>query len=348
MARSLASTWVPGVAPPPEQELIDALAPMAVAAAHPAHRVLYSWTSQEQADELRRTRRLLTKGPAASALSLYDTTIWGLYETDDIARALFNPPFHRQRYAWPHPWATRLGGDEKPYGDALVRITLKPEALVVTLRSGGTANPDWAFFDMQNRMVPPAEGRARMASVAAVYHAHEAPEGAPRATVFREYVVCNESMVESWELSTEPVAAELERDLHAVDLMARFAGGRADWFRRVGPFQPSDPSRGAWLAPGTAQSAEASYVRALAFANERYWPLATHLEELRASLRAARQTGEPLAFRPRVAPPTLPRPLPIRKAVRKPNCVSHDTFDTCVQHFSMPCRDGSGRVVQCR
>jgi hypothetical protein len=130
------------------------------------------------------------------------------------------------RFAWPVPWATLHGPAGESYGDALVLVTLRPEAVVVSFRRS-----DGRFLRIETLAHEPVSLTAlraqpeRLAAVFFVDDVHER-ERAP----YREYVLVNEAMIESFEVGTELVR----------DAALRMAGE----LRRVALVVPQPPAVG--------------------------------------------------------------------------------------------------------
>jgi hypothetical protein len=346
-----ASSWsvVPLSVPPTAEEFLATFRPMQVAHDAPIPRVLYSWTTREQAEALRRNRRLLVKGAEDPTVSVYDASLWEVYSKDRLARLLFNPPFLLHRYAWPHAWGTRLGGDETSYGDELIRMTLKEDALIAAFLPHAPAAARWTVFDLQGRRLPEAEALKKASKIAAVYHVHKATGS---EASFREFIVCNETMVASWALATDDIRAQLVRERAALSLWRRAQSDARPGIPPEGfPHWTGDLPGAAW-ASAPQRGAEAIYESALAFASKRYQPTTTVAEELLASLGALKIEGAPLEHRPdlpelrlgALPPPLLSLP-PKRICVRgtmvgEVNCYMEDAN-------LRPCRDERGWVIYC-
>ena len=100
-----------------------------------ARRTLYTWTTTEQIDELRRTGILLSRSESpAHGTSYAEQVLDALARRGDPTALLVYPTgYAKARHAWASPWATRAGWPDEQYGDQLVRITLKREAIVLAL-----------------------------------------------------------------------------------------------------------------------------------------------------------------------------------------------------------------------
>jgi hypothetical protein len=81
----------------------------------PAQRVLYSWTTAEQIAELRRDRVLLTHtetaglGRGYAFTSIDALAARGSSSSHKLLGRLSQELFLKARFAWPHPWAARMG-----------------------------------------------------------------------------------------------------------------------------------------------------------------------------------------------------------------------------------------------
>lgn len=204
-------------APEAPEEPRQLLAPLALDSRQPARRTLFSWTTKEQAEELAKTRKLLVKNASdARAPSPFEESLKrrGSPVGSRLSTLLTRPPLDRRRYAFPSPVGWALGVEGKPYGSALLRITLRPDAILLIL--DGAPDPELAPFravNAEGARVAAAEIERQPRRVAAVFH--ESTD--PRGVSFREYVVVNEGMVESWALGTEDIEAELTRDRQTLE-----------------------------------------------------------------------------------------------------------------------------------
>lgn len=272
----------------------EKLRPYVVAHARAARRTLYTWTTRAQVEELARDRVLLTRtespvhGPAYSDQVIAARAAAG----DRLAALLRTSAFARARHAWPAPFATLLGWPGETYGDELVRVDLKAEAWIAKLR---TSAKDWEIVDLDDRPVPLEEVLKSPARLAVVYFVQDTPRPVSKMATygpmtldrppFREYVICNESMIERWSVGTAEIARELTLEADAIDALRRhFMANRADapplhaWSAQMaGSIWPAGPSDG---------SPVAIYEGTLAFANELYQPSAEALAALAERLRA--------------------------------------------------------------
>ncbi len=197
-------------------------------------------------------------GRAAFAVRLARLPARGEAVRGALADLLSNDArFLRRRYAWSAGYATVLGLSAKRYGNELVAVRLRPDALVVALTP--ERDPPISVRDLEQNEVSLDRARAEVGRIGAVYHVRT---GKDVPTPFREYVLVNEATIERWAVGTPDVHAEID----AEEALLRDLGGAA---RR-------HTSR---RAPGAVRGLEArrrrSPLRALwegtlAFQNDRY------------------------------------------------------------------------------
>ena len=279
--------------------LVAALAADGVSPDRVARRTLYTWTTSDQVAELVHTNRLLVRDTSPRYGSSYvDYVVHALAaQGEPIAQLLDTTTYAKARFAWVSPWPTRLGFPGETYGNELIRVTLRPEAIVLAL---STATGTFEAFALDGTRVdhidPPR--------IAALYFVSDATRPAARGvpapqTTYREYVLCNESMIESWEVGTADVRATLDHDANVVDEMARYLRGH--------PGVP--PLADTWRASGPASGIAPAYAAALALDSPSYRDPA-HLATLARDLRvpaAAAASGKPTSTFPGVG---AARPAP--------------------------------------
>jgi hypothetical protein len=190
-----------------------------------ARRTLYSWTTAEQIDELRKTRRVLVRDESpVNGASYVDQVLYVLsLRGDPVAQKIYTTPFARMRFAWPSMWATRAGWPAEQYGDQLIRITLKPDAWIAYL---STATGAFVIHDLKDEVVPQDAVLAKPERIAAIYFVSDASvpaaAGIPRpASSFREYALCNESMIEWYEVGTARLSQEVDQAISLIETLAR-------------------------------------------------------------------------------------------------------------------------------
>lgn len=270
----------------------------------PVRRVLYTWTTGAQIDELAKSEVLLSRSESATyGPSGFDRVLADRPPGDALARLLRNEAYAKKRFAWPAPWATVSGLAGTPYGDRLVRIELGDDAIVLrhVLSSGA-----WDGFDMKGGRVDEATILAHPERLAAVYFVSDVSE--PGRPAFREYVLLNESQIAAWsygdgadEKLLVDAAGMLER------LPAAPPGDLEAWTRALHTRWQS--SRG---GSGSCD-VYAAWSSTLAFATPDHAPERTRLDAIVRRLRAAPRSTPPKTHRPATKFALTyhpPRPLP--------------------------------------
>jgi hypothetical protein len=285
-------------------DLMRRLAAEAVSSSKFARRTLYTWTTSEQVTALGVDRRLLVRDESpTNGASYIDQVLHKLAAKDKLAALLYTAPFAKMRFAWPTMWPTRAGWPNEHYGDELIRITLKPEAWIVHLT---TATGTFVVHDMQDAVVPIETVLADPKRIAAIYFVSDnsvtpAP-GFPRPhSGFREYALCNESMIEWYEVGTARVAKELDQAIALVESLTKLAGKTTD----------TAVAR-AW--DGSPTEVVGAYHATLALDSPNYELRRDALEELIALLRASRPQASRGAIKG--APTAVFAPGPPRKPPR--------------------------------
>jgi hypothetical protein len=267
--------------------------------ASPARRVLYSWTTSEQVEELRRDRVLLTRSETAGLgrgyafTSIDELAARGTEPGNQLLLRLSSELFTKVRYAWPNAWATRMGWPGEDYGDRLLRIVLRPEAWIVVVRD----RVGMVVIDMNNEIVPVEQALAQSHRIGAVFFYRVDIEGQNTfsrcAGGYREFIVGNEAMVEEWSLGTEQIHDQLEEDAALIE-------GLLESVRE----HPST------IAPATFNESVVcqwdnqpfskldTYVRCLSLPSENYAPLPAQLAALAEALRSANFDPDPLVVKP--------------------------------------------------
>ena len=245
----------------------------------PARLELYSWTTDAQASALRADRVLFSQngddglGPGYALMYLRQlaaSEAAGL-ELGKLASVLSGELFAKPRYAWPEPWATRMGWPGENYGGQLLRIVLKPEAWVVVVRSGTLA-----VTDAQNKPVSWADALANPTRLGAIFYQRDGSAGGPQCGSFqnggngyREFVLGNLAMVEEWSLGTQKVLDRLQANIE--QLTRFFEQARACPAVGASASSWNASVSCSWDAPsGGPYSEQVAYEQALAIPSENY------------------------------------------------------------------------------
>lgn len=257
----------------------------------PLPRALFTWTTEEQTRALRRTKKLLVRSTSPTKGPDFFQRVLSVHARGGnvIADALLDPRFRKARFAWPAAWATVRGFPGESYGDRLVRVVLDPNALVVEhVRSTGT----FRILDLSGRPQPDTAITSRTSQIAAVVFVNDLPAGAKGAadgletpSTYREIVLVNEAMIETWEIGTEAVRDEIARGRALAEQVLARASEEGDappvarWLGSLpAAFGGAKPDPSDWRA---------HYAAALALGSPHYRPAPDELRALVAALAAA-------------------------------------------------------------
>ena len=193
------SASVSSPAAAPKVDVASELAERTVGGKPKAHRVLYSWTTQKQLEELQAGSPLLsressqTRGHAAFDDFLSSEAARG----SDVGKLLFSEGFKKKRFAWPSPFATVTGEGDGSYGNVLLEIELRSEAWILDYGSGTVLGVDGSKGTLTDLHNHPDR-------LAAVLYLGEG---------YREIVIVNEKMVARWSAGAAPeVIQALRKD----------------------------------------------------------------------------------------------------------------------------------------
>jgi hypothetical protein len=229
-----------------------------------ARRDLFTWTTATQVDAMRSSRVLLVA--TANAGGPPSPFVWlaaRLSRRPGPAGALgallsSDPRFLRRRYAWTAGFATVLGLSGKRYGNELVAVRLRADALVVALAP--ERNPPVAVRDLAQHEVPLDRALDQAGRIGAVYHVRT---GKDVPTPFREYVLVNEAAIERWAVGTPDVLAEVEAEAALLRDLQAALGTSPPGLRQGGTFD-------AWWHVDASGPLRDLWEGALAFRNDRY------------------------------------------------------------------------------
>ncbi len=307
---SNAATPKPRAAGPVCQDPFLALDAGAVTHVRWARRELWSWTKTSGAEAIAREKRFLrykihTEAPDDSFYDLH------VRRSGDAALSvlLTKPPFDMNRYAWATPWGAADGLDDEQYGDQLIHVVLRADAVIarfVPLTEGegdapDAANPfraglpEWTFATVDGTEVSRAEVLAHPGRLAAVFHVcvNRDPD-LGRYVGYREYVLTNEAAIERWEIGGPPAVSAL--DASSALLRALLDSGA------VPPLRDDDDrflakhvlARATWTNGFGALSLEERWLLTLPFPRSQY----RDLPRLLAKVDAARTHQGPLLSSP--------------------------------------------------
>jgi hypothetical protein len=251
-----------------------------------AFRTIYTWTTAEQVEQLKAGGKLLVREESPElGLSYFEQYVRMRADAgDSIAQLLDTTTFAKQRFGWTHPWATRLGYAGESYGDQLIGVTLRDDAYVLFIKDNG-ATMEAQMFTGTSVLL--ADVRAHPERIGAVYFVTGS---------FREYVLCNEAMIESWSVGTTDVTSLVALESAALDQLAHEVRASPSDMEVVRPLY-----------------------NALAFTGSGFAPTPEHLEQIAKALRAStaravvegKGTTTFAGIGPRRPPPKV-RPAPPR------------------------------------
>ena len=281
----------------PQQLPVGFLSDQKVSSEQPQLRVLYSWTTQEQYDQLRAGGELLTRtesptqGPGLIRQVLADLAAGG----NELAQALTTPEFQKARYAWPNPWATLVGWEDESYGDRLIRVELREDAWLVVLNGA-----EFQIFDLSGAQVASADALANPQRIGAVFHVHVTDDlfcggsfTRGGSGSFREYFLPNAAMIASWSLDTQEMRERLVADR---ELLALYRDYQQTPLAET-PYSfetwASCNWQGGWGGSGGPLDA---YVHAMAVASPLYNPSVENLNVLIEALDHAVALFDPVPF----------------------------------------------------
>jgi hypothetical protein len=255
-------------------------------------RVLYTWTTPEAVTGVRATRQLLVATASSGTfVSPFNRVLAKLATAKGATGALAgllatHPALVRRRYAWPTPFATVMGVGPRTYGNALIRIELRPQAWIA--RFDPNAVEPFAIVDAAGARVDPAAVLAEPERLAAIFHVRTE---AAQSVRFREYVVCSAAMVASWSVATPAIRDELASEVELIRALR-------DWIDILPADETVLPASRAWARVPTSDDPATLWRAALAFDNRRYRLRKRQLDALLAALAAYDPAGPPLVVAP--------------------------------------------------
>jgi hypothetical protein len=257
-----------------------------------ARRDLVSWTTPPQVDAMRASRVLLVAtanmgGPPSPFVWLVSRLARRSGPAGALAGVLANDPrFLRRRYAWSAGYPTVLGLSGKRYGNELVAVRLRADALVVALAP--ERDPPVSVRDLDQNEIPLDRARDEAGRIGAVYHVRTGTDVPAR---FREYVLVNEAAIERWAVGTPDVHAEIE----AEEALLR------DLQAQLGPSPPAARAPrplAAWRHLDAASPLRALWEGTLAFPSDRYVLDAERLAVTLSALAEYDRSAPELEVRP--------------------------------------------------
>ncbi len=194
---------------------------------------LYSWTTRENALALRRERTILvataTSGDGPTPFNRALKTVAKRSDAHGAVASLLreHKNLQRRRYAWTSPFATARPRGKRSYGTHLIRIRLRKEGWTGHFEPG--KRKPFRFVNASGDAIPLAKVLERPEKIAAIFHTRK-PPAVPEA--FREYVLCNRDMIQSWSIGTKKIAERVRQESTMLRTLALFKRVRGRAFRR--------------------------------------------------------------------------------------------------------------------
>ncbi len=197
--------------------------------------ILYSWTTQEQADQIKTEQKVLIKGRGINEISFFEDSLRSKrFVNHPLAKVLREEQFQNKRFSWTNSWAICNG--EKNYGNVLLKMTLKDSALICRVNP---FYPDSAqLIDKKGNVIPMNEIDSIKNRIAAVYYINDQykqirytkvyptfqeisnmSEKLPEQYFYREYIVINEDMIESVDYYSIELLNELKKEIEFLELL---------------------------------------------------------------------------------------------------------------------------------
>ena len=276
---------------------------------------LYSWTTKEQAEEMRKTKVLLSRTESPQhGPSMYDVAMQQAADHGDTVAALLRKEgFQKARFAWTSAWATRMAWPGESYGDVLLAIDVRTGAYVA---KHDPASGTWDVVTTDGTPVGIPELLAHPERLGAVLFESDGTGGAP---AYREFVLCNEAQIESFSFGMATELDELESEITGIETTAKALRANP----QVAGVVPRNQVTAAWHDPLLTAPVDPPgkmrrvYLANVAFDNDAYVFTPEKLDAIAASLKAAKSmppsgsvfTGAAKFAGPgATAPPPRPKP----------------------------------------
>jgi hypothetical protein len=260
--------------------------------------VIWSWTTAEQAAEIRRDGILFTResSPTLGKGLLFDVLDARAAAGDAAAARLTGTELAKGRFGWHNPWATILGaGPGETYGLELLRIEMRPDTWFARLRA---SQPGIDFVDTAGKAIATAAALASFERVGGILFENDVPSSPVAGcwtgsngggAIYREIYVGNEAQMATFSHRTSAILATI--DGHIAELTSLQSYLLATNVR--GPTAPCDVGGvNAFVHPEPTTSV-GRYRASLAFATTAYGPDAASVGAIIAELQRARFVPDP-------------------------------------------------------
>ncbi len=198
----------------------------------------YSWTTDEQINLIKTSKKVLIKSRGSNEVSIYQKSIESKpYSTQPLAKILRQEKFQKKRFAWTSAWPICSG--ERDYGGRLLKIKLKDEALICII------NPFYPgltrVLDKSGREYSMEEADSLQHRIAAVHYINDIYQKKRHTVVahtsyipnkdfqqhleenfYREYVLINEDMIEMVDHTADHMLAKLQEELDFLEQLLRY------------------------------------------------------------------------------------------------------------------------------
>ena len=204
----------------------------------------YSWTTPDQIDGLKNGDDFLSRSESpTNGKALYDIILSDTaFDKFPMATILRREQFAKKRFAWVDGWATIMGWEGENYGNQLLKIHLKDSAIIVAFLPYQCAvnvnkGKYFSYSDVKGKPLTEEFALAHTNRIAAIYFC--ADKNGSRTEVigsygkgkkysdikirYREYVICNEQMIDTWESGTENVLSEIKNEKKFLNELGSYA-----------------------------------------------------------------------------------------------------------------------------
>ena len=301
-APSTPSPGTPFTPPPPDPGI--GFAPVRNDAPPPV--IVWSWTTPEQAAEVRAGKVLFTveSSPTMGRGYLFDVLQQRADAGDAVAARLVGPELLKGRFGWSNPWATVRGAtDGESYGLELLAITMKRDTLYARVTASGG---DITFVDGAGKDVASDAALAAYDRVGGILFHNDVDSNKVCGTlgvigsgsgggamIYREIYLGNEAQIASFSHRTQDILDAITKsqaDLVALrDALQQAATTTLQWQCRASL---------EWAFGAPPSSSVDRYLASLAFATPLYTPTAANLSALVAELEKARFVPDPFVLTP--------------------------------------------------
>jgi hypothetical protein len=204
-----------------------------------ARATFYTWTTVEQIEELRTTKKLLSKSKSATkGYSLFDKAINdSIFNGIPTIQLLKQEQFSKKRFAWVNGRATIMGWEGEKYGTQLIKMVVNTDAIIGKLDVNELTDPIH-FFNLKGDSLTIKYVMENKNKIAVIYHLNSKQGIRTRPKrkgtyyhyrgkskeyngeiPFREFVLVNETMIDTWSYGTEEIKNEIRSEIELLKLL---------------------------------------------------------------------------------------------------------------------------------